>query len=136
MRLIGSSGSGAKNSRCIQFSVLGVPRAESTSTANGQVMTYSPDLEPGQAVEVNGRVLSLVSKDDGYYVADVVVVPPDPPTVALAKDAVYRLVHPRQPRRRKVIEDVDIPAGEAGVLMFHAAARATYDAALKKAHAG
>ncbi len=38
-------------------------------TANGQVTAYSPDLEPGQAVEVNGRVLALVSNDGGYYVA-------------------------------------------------------------------
>jgi ABC-type sugar transport system permease subunit len=38
-------------------------------TANGQVIMYSADLTPGPAVEVNGRVLALVSKDDGYYVA-------------------------------------------------------------------
>jgi len=38
-------------------------------TATGQVIRYSPELEPGQAVEVDGRVLALVANDEGYYVA-------------------------------------------------------------------
>ena len=33
------------------------------------MITYAPELEPGQSISVNGRVLALVAKDDGTYVA-------------------------------------------------------------------